>query len=90
MKTFWTFILDEERYDGEFESAVKAQERADELFAEQCQECSPANTEAFSEEIQLVEFNEDGDILVAESTVDYTHYHGDFAEHNVWHSGGVL
>lgn len=83
---FWTFERDSELQDYEFDTQEEAQYWADEAFAEQCQEESPANNEEFSEEITLVEFSFDdnGERVThqeIESCVEYVHYHGDRKEH---------
>lgn len=92
---FWTYIVDGEVYDVDFNTQAEAQASADEGFAEQCQEDSPRNGESFSEEIELIRYSydDDGERVIHEridGSVDYEHYHGDYAEHNTHYRGGCL
>ena len=92
-ESHWTFERDGEIFDADFESMKAAMQWADDAFAEQCQEDSPANGESFEEDIFLIEFTYDDDGERAEiqripAVVSYEHYHGDMAEHGTWHSGG--
>lgn len=83
---YWTFERDGEIYDADFETRDAAQADADETFAEQCCEDSPRNGETFEEDITLIRFkyDDDGERVILEridTTVEYEHYHGDYAEH---------
>ena len=81
----WTFER-EELYDGEFSSRKAAQEHADELYMEECNEDSPENGAMYREQYELISFyfNDDGERAILErrkSELCYVHYHGDHAEH---------
>jgi len=85
---FWTYELDGEIYDADFDSADKAQECADEKFAEECQEESPRNGEEFERcDFALIEYSydDDGERVIHSrddtAMLAYEHYHGDLKEH---------
>lgn len=85
---YWTFEGDDgEIFDGEFDSQAKAQEYADDRFADKCcDDGEMRNGETASEDIVLIHFkyDDEGEMVEIErvdSTVEYEHYHGDYAEH---------
>lgn len=84
---FWTFELDGEIYDGDFDSRDEADNHAQEKYAEDCQEESPRNGETFErDDYALIEYSYDDDnervIYGREDAVlEYEHYHGDAKEH---------
>lgn len=89
--TYWTYERDGEIFDAEFETQEKAQQYADDIFGEQCDDDGERGS--CSEDITLIEFDYDDDGERVEkqripSAVEYEYYHGDFAEHSVWHKGG--
>lgn len=92
---YWTFERDGKIFDAEFDTQAEAQQWADEGFADECaDEGGFRNGDTAEADIELLEFEwdeETGERKILQrinSTVEYEHYHGDFAEHSVWHSGG--
>lgn len=94
--TYWEYEYDGELSDGEYATKEKAQDAADAFWEEHCIDCMElSNGESAEEEIYLVEFeprnnDESQEVSREKSWVCYEEYHGDYAEHNVWHKGGVL
>lgn len=85
--TFWTFEQDGEIYDADFDTKEKAQQRADELWADNPCNDDMCNGEISEADIYLINYSYDDDgeraIISREfSTVYHEYYHGDFAEHN--------
>lgn len=84
---FWTFELDGEIYDGDFDSRDEADNHAQEKYAEDCQEESPRNGETFErDDYALIEYSydDDGERVVynrEDAVLEYEHYHGDAKEH---------
>ena len=81
---YWTHKTDGEIFDADFDTREEAQADADERFAEQCD----GEVAQDSQEIELIHYfyNEDGERAVwnnIKSTVDYSFYHGDLAEHGI-------
>lgn len=92
---FWTFIDSAgEIFDAEFADKAEAHVWADEAFCDEClDEGGWKNGQTASAEIELIKFHydENGERRIVErekTTVDFEYYHGDYAEHSVWHSGG--
>lgn len=84
---FWEYEYDGELSDGEYGSQKAAQAAADEWWAERCQDNEGMrNGETFEDDIELVAFKHTDDdpveIARTKSSVEYEHYHGDYAEHN--------
>lgn len=85
---FYTFERDGEIFDAEFKTPEEAQQWADEAYGEEIEaEMSPRNNEEFEAEIFILKRHLDPvseEVVTDErtaSTVNYTHYHGDHAEH---------
>ncbi len=92
---YWTYEdKDGEVFDGEFESRQAAHEYAEQKLADRCcDDGDMRNGETREEEIVLIHFkyDDEGEMIKLEredDTIEYEHYHGDLAEHGVWHSGG--
>jgi len=90
---YWTFILDDELFDYEFNTRQEAQDKADSLFEEQCEELDDAQLGLQEKEITLIRYHlgtdENGDleqipVKVEESVATYEYYHGDLAEHGTY------
>jgi len=85
----WTFEIDEEVQDYEELTRLSVEMLANEAFAEQCQDESPANDEVFEHPVKLLAFqyNDDGERVILEEIethLIYCHYHGDLKEHGTW------
>ena len=87
-KSFWTYKYDDELQDLDLDTREAAQAKADDWFAQYCQDTHDdlRNGDELDAEIVLVKFHYDdqgGQIIDEEheSTVEYEHYHGDYAEH---------
>lgn len=84
---FWTYELDGEIYDAEFETRAKADEWAQERYAESLEDEPMRNGDTFSrDDYALIEFSydEEGERVIHEredSCLEYEHYHGDLKEH---------
>jgi len=82
----WTFENDEGVQDYEALTRLGVEMLANEVFAEQCQDESPANNETFEHPVKLLAFqyNDDGERVILEEIethLIYCHYHGDLKEH---------
>lgn len=87
-KSFWTYEHDGELQDLECETQAAAQNAADEWFADYVNDTHDdlRNGDTLDDEIELVRFHydDDGEQVIDEripGTVEYEHYHGDYAEH---------
>lgn len=83
-RKFWTYEIDGEIMDAECESEVKAQEYADAVFFERCEDEGVRG--CADEDIVLIEFSfdDDGERIIhqrKDSLVEYEYYRGDRAEH---------
>ena len=84
---YWTYERDGDLKDYERATQQEAQAAADEDFDEECSEREGLrNGDMFDDAIELVRFHydDDGEQIIDEripSTVEYEHYHGDYAEH---------
>ncbi len=83
MTKYWTFAIDNEVYDADYDTKQEAQDSADSYFDEQCSELK----EDATKDIFLIEYSYDGDgervvFNTEKSQVEYEYYKGDFAEHN--------
>lgn len=84
---FWTYELDGELFDGEFETRAKADEYAQERYAESLEDEPMRNGDTFErDDYALIEFSydEEGERVIHEredAVLEYEHYHGDLKEH---------
>ena len=81
---YWTYKIDGEILDADFDTREEAQADADEGLAQQCE----GEVAQDSQEIELIHYfyNEDGERAVwnnIKSTAEYEAYRGDIAEHGV-------
>lgn len=79
---FWT---DKEDLGGfEFKTSEEAEKYFSEKYADYiCENESPRNGETFSETMTICLYDGENDIILEEKevTLEYVHYHGDYAEH---------
>ena len=85
-QSFWTYKRDGELQDLEKATQAEAQKAADDAFEEECGDRDLRNGDIVDDEITLVRFHYDdeGEQVIDEElpgTVEYEHYHGDYAEH---------
>lgn len=89
---YWTFERNGVIYDDAFKSKDHAEDYANNIYAEECEENSPRNGEIFNEDFVLIRFkyDENDDVVILErinAVLEYEHYHGDFCEHNtLWNA----
>ena len=85
---YWTYELDGEIFDADFETRDKADAHAQEDYAESLADESPRNGEVFTrDDYALIEFSYDDDgervihVRDDDAVLEYEHYHGDLKEH---------
>lgn len=87
MEILWTYKFDgEESYDGEFHSKQAAEDHAFEVWSGNIDDDGFANGAEYETEITLISFYYDDENQIVETnreetTLEYTQYHGDYAEH---------
>ena len=87
MNEYWTFAIDQEIYDADFDTAADCLQAMDNYFAESCQEWEDLeNGDTCTESGEIVRFryndeNEREIIYSKEVAVHYQHYHSDLKEH---------
>lgn len=85
---FWTFEYKGEISDCDFKTKQEAEDFAEALLAEECEE---DNIQSYvMKDLELIEFYNDENCervitQTVNSFIEYAYYHGDFAEHNTQH-----
>lgn len=87
METLWTYQFEgSEKYDGEFHSKQAAEDHAFEFWSANVDDEGFSNGAEYETKVTLIAFyyNDDNEIVETnseEATLEYTQYHGDYAEH---------
>lgn len=87
MTAYWTLKDDVTAY--EFETYEEISNYLNEKFGDDiCENECPVNGEEFNDETKVVLLCHETDRILEEKTVylEYTHYHGDYEEHNTYWS----
>ena len=91
---YWTYEHDDVVRDHELKTKKEAEQAADVWWDESCSDQDGlCNGDTYEDDVTFIEFHydDDGEMVVdnrIKGTLYFEYYHGDFAEHNVWHSGG--
>lgn len=80
--------------DYEFKTKDDAIDYAQSVFSEECAASGEySDGDTHDQEITVFKVDPESDNPILETdevVVEYVHYHGDFAEHNLYYKGGVL
>ncbi len=90
VECYWTYSVEGQKFDCEFESLEKCTSFMEEEFAQNVFETeSLANGETRSADAEIIQFKygEDGEketVCIEKFSLEYEHYHGDLAEHGTY------
>jgi len=91
---YYEYMLFDAISDGEYESADKAHEAAQEAYDNYCDDQEGlSNGDTMSDTVAIILHTDDGQPVLGgefNATVEFEKYHGDFEEHNTLYKGGVL
>ncbi len=94
---YWNFIMNDEEFEGQYDTAGQAQDKAEELLCEECEaeRHEYRDGETVERVITLIQYDEDAEgdtVPVAKlpATIEWVCEKTDFEEHNTLYKGGCV